>query len=85
MDINVTDTASHRLALYFLDWDDKDRRSAIEIFDLKTLNLLSPVQMVKNYTKAKYLIFNYRGGIWIRINQICGSNAAVSGVFFDQP
>jgi len=82
LDINTTDTGQHQAAIYFLDWDNKDRRSAIEIFDLKTLNLLSPVQLIKNYQKGKYLIFTYSGNIRIRINQVRGENAAISGLFF---
>ncbi|MCC8425828.1 alpha-L-rhamnosidase C-terminal domain-containing protein [Mucilaginibacter sp. UR6-11] len=83
LDIKVTDSNVHQIALYLLDWDSKDRRSAIEVFDLKTLNLLAPVQLVKNYQKGKYMVFNYSGSIRIRINQITGKNAALSGVFFD--
>ncbi|MDB5159033.1 MAG: hypothetical protein JWR50_3740 [Mucilaginibacter sp.] len=82
IDLYAINTATHQIALYFLDWDKKGRRSAIEIFDLKTKNLLAPVQLVKNYTGGKYLIFNYTGSIRIRVNQVRGENAAVSGIFF---
>ncbi|TSJ43245.1 Bacterial alpha-L-rhamnosidase [Mucilaginibacter corticis] len=82
MDLHASDNSVHQMALYFLDWDNKQRRSAIEIFDLKTKNLLAPVQLVKNYTGGKYVIFNYSGSIRIRINQVRGENAAVSGIFF---
>ena len=85
IDIPVKDDAPHRLALYFLDWDDRGRRTAVEIFDLKTLELIAPVQLVKQYQRGKYLVFPYRGAIRIRINQVRGENAAVSGVFFDRP
>ncbi len=82
IDIHASDSTPHQIALYFLDWDNKGRRSAIEIFDLKTLNLLAPVQLVKNYKDGRYLIFNYSGSIRIRINQVRGENAALSGLFF---
>jgi hypothetical protein len=83
MDVQVTGTQAHQIALYFLDWDNKERRSAVEIFDAKTLKLISPVQLIKDYQNGKYLIFNYAGSIRIRINHVRGENAAVSGVFFD--
>lgn len=82
MDLHASNNSTHQVALYFLDWDNKKRRSAIEIFDLKTKNLLAPVQLVKNYTGGKYLIFNYSGSIRIRVNQVRGENAAISGIFF---
>lgn len=84
MDIQVKDTQTHQMALCFLDWNNKERRSAIEIFDAKTLKLISPVQLIKNYQNGKYLIFNYSGSIRIRINHVRGENAAVSGMFFDR-
>ncbi|HTJ12625.1 MAG TPA: alpha-L-rhamnosidase C-terminal domain-containing protein [Dinghuibacter sp.] len=83
MDIGTTDTAEHRIALYFLDWDGKGRRSAVEVFDLGSLNLIAPVQMIRNYRRGKYLVFRFHGSIRLRIDQVRGDNAAMSGVFFD--
>lgn len=83
IDVKVTDNEQHQLAIYFLDWNNGNRRSAVEIFDLNTLNLLAPVQMVKSYTGGKYLIFKYRGSISLRVDQVRGTNAAISGLFFD--
>jgi alpha-L-rhamnosidase len=84
VDIRAKDTALHQLAIYFLDWDRTGRRSAIEIFDGKTFNLLAPVQQIKTYDNGKYLVFNYAGSIRLRINQVRGPNAALSGIFFDK-
>jgi hypothetical protein len=39
IDLDVNDSQKHRLAVYFLDWDTSGRRSAVEIFDLKTLKI----------------------------------------------
>jgi hypothetical protein len=83
IDLDVKDSKKHRLALYFLDWDSTSRRSAVEIFDLKTLKLVAPVQLIKEYQNGKYLVFNYSGSIRIRINHVRGENAALSGIFFD--
>ena len=85
IDIQANGNQPHQVALYFLDWNDKQRRSAVEVFDAKTLNLIAPVQLIKNYQKGKYLVFNYTGSIRIRVNHVRGENAALSGVFFDQP
>lgn len=84
MDIEANDKQLHQIALYFLDWNDKERRSAVEVFDAKTLNLIAPVQLIRNFQKGKYLVFNYKGSIRIRVNHVRGENAAVSGVFFGQ-
>ncbi len=84
IDLKVTGSQLHQVAVYFLDWDNQGRRSEIELFDAKTLQLIAPVQLVKNYKNGKYLVFNYSGSIRIRVNQVRGPNAAVSGLFFDQ-
>lgn len=84
IDVNVNNRDTHQLALYFLDWDKASRRSVLEIFDGKTYKLLAPVQMIRNYQNGKYLVFNYSGSIRLRINQVRGPNAALSGVFFDK-
>jgi len=83
IDLPVKDNQPHQLALYFLDADRQNRRTAVEIFDMNTLKLLSPVQMIRNQTNGKYLIFNYKRSIRVRINQVRGKNAALSGLFFD--
>jgi hypothetical protein len=83
MDIALKENHPYHLSVYFLDWDKQNRRSAIELFDLKTLNIIAPVGMVRNYEEGKYVSFTYNKSIRIRINQVRGKNAAVSGIFFD--
>jgi hypothetical protein len=83
VDLHVKDSQKHRLALYFLDWDNDSRRSAVEIFDLETLKLVAPVQLIKDYQNGKYLVFDYSGSLRIRVNHVRGKNAAVCGIFFD--
>ncbi|MDO6431952.1 glycosyl hydrolase [Flavitalea sp. BT771] len=85
IDLQVTGNQQHQVALYFLDWDNKARRSGIEVFDGRTLKLIAPVQLIRTYKGGKYLVFNYSGSIRIRVNQVRGPNAAVSGLFFDEP
>jgi hypothetical protein len=83
VNIDVNDSQKHQLALYFLDWDNDGRRSAVELFDLKTLKLLAPVQLIRDYQNGKYLFFDYSGSLRIRINHVRGKNAALSAIFFD--
>ncbi|MDP4252216.1 MAG: hypothetical protein Q8918_19115, partial [Bacteroidota bacterium] len=83
IDVVAKDSLNHVLSLYFLDYDRRDRRSAVEVFNLNNLNIIAPVQMLRNYGNGKYLSFRCRGSIRIRINQVRGPNAAVSGLFFD--
>ncbi|MDR1747104.1 MAG: hypothetical protein LBR49_07530 [Tannerella sp.] len=83
VDIKSKQSKSYRLSLYFVDWERDGRRSAIEIFDLENKKLLMPVTIVRNYENGNYLTFNIDRPIRIRIDQVRGKNAALSGIFFD--
>jgi hypothetical protein len=83
VDIAVRKEQSYQASLYFLDWDNQNRKVQIEIFDLASLNLLAPVQVVNNFSKGKYLKFNCNNSVRVRINMINEPNAALSGIFFD--
>ena len=85
IDVESKENRPYKLSLYFLDFDKQNRRSAIEIFDLQTLNIIAPVQMVRNYENGKYVSFSFDKPVRIRINHVRGKNAAVSGIFFDKP
>ena len=84
IDVPVKDNAPHRISIYFLDQDNSGRRSAIEIFDLKTLNLIAPMAYVNAYKQGKYVTFDFTGPIRLRVNQVRGVNVSVSGIFFDK-
>jgi hypothetical protein len=72
-----------RIALYFVDWDRLGRRLAVEMFDATTLQLIAPVQAIRNYANGAYLVYEYDRSVRFRIQQIRGANAALSGIFFD--
>ena len=83
IDIHSHNVEPYNCSLYFVDWDRQNRRSAIEIFDLANKNLLMPVYMVRDYDEGKYVTFSFDRPVRIRINQVRGVNAALSGLFFD--
>lgn len=83
VDIDLAKPKPYRIALYFVDWDNKDRRVAVQVFDHQTLQQLAPVQMVRDFTGGKYLIYRCDKSVRFRINQVRGDNATLSGIFFD--
>ena len=83
IDLPCKTKQQYKVSLYFVDWDTSDRRSAIEIFDLETKNLMAPVYMVRNYSGGKYITYEFDRSVRIRINQVRGVNSALSGIFFD--
>jgi alpha-L-rhamnosidase len=81
--INCTRTNNYQVALYFVDWDNKGRRLAVEMFDANTLNLIAPVEVVTNFYGGKYLVYVYNKSVKFRIDHVRGDNAVLSGIFFD--
>ncbi len=81
--INCTGTNNYQVALYFVDWDRKQRRLAVEMFDANTLNLIAPVKIVTNFCSGKYLVYAYNKSAKFRLDHVRGDNAVISGIFFD--
>jgi hypothetical protein len=79
----VPETREYSIALYFLDWDDKGRRIAVEMMDAETLNQIAPVKIIGNFKGGRYLIYSYNKSAKFRIHQVRGDNAVLSGIFFD--
>jgi hypothetical protein len=83
VDITLREGHPFQTALYFLDWDNRNRKVEVEIFDLITREILAPVQVINNFSKGKYLIFKHDKSVRLRINMINEPNATLSAVFFD--
>lgn len=83
LDIFQQNSTAYELTLHFVDPDRKGRRSAIEVFDAHTLELLAPVQVIGNYQNGKYLRFKVDRSIRIRVNHVRGPNAALAGILFN--
>lgn len=84
IDVKLAHQNEYEFSLYFLDWDNQLRRSAIEVIDLDTKNIIAPVRIVDNYSGGKYMTFRYNKSVRFRINHVRGPNAVVSGIFFDK-
>ena len=81
--IGMNGTKEYQIALYFLDWEKMGRRMAVEMFDAETLNLISPVKMVKDPSGGIYLVYSYNKSVKFRFDKIRGGNISLSGIFFD--
>jgi hypothetical protein len=82
IDVNITDGLTHRIALYFLDWDSPDRVETVEVRDATT-NALLDTRSVSSFHNGAYLKWIIGGHVSIRVIRASGVNAVLSGVFFD--
>jgi len=85
VDIELKGEDEHEFSLYFVDWNDSGRRTAVEMFDLETRRLIAPIRIVRDYTEGKYLTYRYHRPVRFRINHVRGPNAVLNGIFFDEP
>ena len=87
-DVNFTDTNTHQISLYLIDWDSQGRKQTVQIIDanssavLDTENAPNPAVSSANFTAGTYLIWNISGHITIKVTSSGAPNAVVSGVFF---
>jgi len=75
-------SAPRRLSLYFLDYDKKSRREAVEIFDGPTGQMLDR-QEIGEFADGCYLTWQVQGSIRVLIRRLAGDNASLSGIFID--
>ena len=72
----------HRLSLYFLDYDKKDRREAIQVSNAITGEVLDN-RKIADFTSGRYLSWNIQGAVRVTLKKITGDNAMISGIFLD--
>ncbi|MEW6157142.1 MAG: fibronectin type III domain-containing protein [Verrucomicrobiota bacterium] len=80
--LNLSDGKTHRVALYFLDWDTTTRVQTVEVLDTASGAVLNS-QTVSSFAGGKYLIWDLKGNVTFRFTRQAGNNAVVMGLFFD--
>jgi hypothetical protein len=81
--IDIMGIQDFKVSLYFVDWDNKGRKIAVEMFDAASSKLIAPVKIVENCAGGTYLTYSYNKSVKFRINMVRGDNAVLSGIFFD--
>ena len=81
LNVNCTDTNSHQLALYALDWDNGGRSETIQITDTNTQTVLD-TRTISNFGGGVYLLWNISGQVTVTVTLTKGANAVISGVFW---
>jgi predicted lactoylglutathione lyase len=84
INVNLTDGKTHRIALYLVDWDSTTRAESISIVDGNTGALLD-TESYSSFHNGEYAAWNVQGDVIIKVIRTGGSNAVVSGIFFDPP
>jgi hypothetical protein len=80
---NITDTGTHQVALYLVDWDTTTRAESITVKDAVSGTPLTSAIAVTNFHGGEYAVFDVSGDVDFVITLTGGANAVVSAVFFD--
>jgi hypothetical protein len=83
-DVNITDSQTHQLALYVLDFENSGRAESISILNAST-NAVLVTQPLTSFGGGVYAIFNVTGHIQVKVAYSSGLNAVLSGLFFATP
>ena len=70
------------IELYFLDWDTNARSEQVQITSATTGTVLDTAT-VSSFHNGVYLEWAISGNVVITITKLTGSNAVLSGLFFD--
>lgn len=81
IDLNLTDGASHQIAIYGLDWDGNNRIQRIDVLDWAS-NVLLDSRTISSFNGGQYLVWNIKGRVKIIVNKLGGRSAVVSGLYF---
>jgi hypothetical protein len=81
IDVRITDGATHRIALYMLDWDSYSRAQRIEVVDIASGAVLDS-RNVTDFHEGTYLVWEISGNVRFRVSQTGSYNAVVNGLFF---
>ena len=82
VDVNITDGATHQVALYLLDWDFNGRGEQVDVLDAVTGKVLD-TRAVNSFSGGEYLVWDVSGDVAFRLTRKAGNNAVLSGLFFD--
>lgn len=82
-DVNLTDSNSHRVALYAIDWDGSGSRAqTVQVVDVNSNKVLD-TETITGFSSGMYLVWNVTGHVKINVTMTGARNAVVSGIFFD--
>jgi hypothetical protein len=82
MNLNLTDGNAHQIALYLLDWSGTARSETISILDAVS-NAVLYTGSFSSFHNGEYAVWNVQGHVLIQVTKTGGTNAVVSGIFFD--
>ena len=87
LDVRVRSPAGngtlYQYAFYFCDFDGRGRRQSVQLMSVDTLEDIAPVALVEGFQGGVWLVWQWGGGVRMRVNFVRGTNQVLSAVLFD--
>jgi len=83
IEVNFTDTLTHQVALYLLDWDHSVRAETISFLDANNPTKTLSSYPASAFDAGTYLVWTVTGHVIIQVKSTVKASAVVSGLFFD--
>jgi hypothetical protein len=83
-DLNLSDGRAHRVSLYALDWENAGRVERIDVVDADTGTVLDN-RGLSAFSGGTWLSWNVVGHVKLRVVNVAGYTAVVSGLTLDTP
>ena len=85
VDVSKKEGGDYLLTLYVADSELADkRREGFELFDLNTLELLSPLRVVDDFKEGKFISYRVDRNVRLRLYHIRGEQAVLSALLFSK-
>ncbi len=82
--VNTIDNAWHQLAIYCVDTERIGRREEISLVDPSNNSVLDS-RLLTDFGEGKYVVWNVRNSVKVRIQCLGPDSAVVSGIFLGPP
>ena len=83
LQVKLRKNRPYRLAVYFADCDKGGRDYIVEVFDLQSMNRISPCTRISDLNGGVYVVFELNSSVQIMASNIRGDNSLMNAVFFD--
>jgi len=80
VDLSFSDTATHQVAFYFVDWDSYGRNLRVQVLDAS--NNVLDTQNLTSFVNGAYLVWKLAGHVKLQVTNFGGGNPVLSGIFF---
>ena len=80
--LSFSDGGAHRVAFYFVDFEDAGREQVVEILDAETGAALDRSEL-SEFRSGIWLSYNVSGSVIVRVTSLTDAGAVMSGVFVD--